>query len=175
MMNLSEQITDDTDPPSTNAISESELIAFAGGQHYPRVLMNMLEGKRQHGGFNIWAAILGVQWYFFRKLYLFGLFAIALEMMAPLLAVWIFGSIRSIHPNDRWALALILCFFATRIALGYMANIALCLKAVAVIEAVDRLNKDNAAHLRLIKAGGGVSLPSLLFIVVMLNLYKAMA
>lgn len=160
--------------PSENDISESELVAFAGGKHYPRVLMAMLEDKKQHGGFNIWAALFGVQWYFFRKLYLFGLFSLALELMAPLLAVWAFGSISGLQRDDLWAVAVIVCFVATRITIGYMANIALCLKAVTVIQAVDKLNKDNAAHLRLIKADGGVSMASLLFIFVMIKIYNAM-
>lgn len=159
--------------PSDNEISESELVAFAGGEHYPRVLMAMLEGKKQHGGFNIWAAIFGVQWYFFRKLYLFGLFSMALEMIAPLLAVWGFGSVSGLHPNDLWAVAVIVCFIVVRIVIGYMANIALCLKAVSVIQAVDQLNKDNEAHLRLIRADGGVSLASLLFIFAILTFYRA--
>lgn len=60
----------------------------------------------------------------------------------------------------------------SRIVVGYMANIALCLKAVKVIKEVDSRNYDNEAHLRQIASVGGVSVPSLLVIYVVFGIRR---
>lgn len=164
--------TDKTDHRPNNEISETELEAFAGGKHYPAVLLRMLDGKRQHGGFNVWALLLGVQWFFYRKLYLFGLFAAALELVSPMLAMWVIAEQGAFHPNDRWAVAVIACFIATRVFVAFAANIALCLKAVSVIQEVDGLNKDNETHLRLIRHAGGVSVPAWLGTLVVIGMLR---
>jgi hypothetical protein len=137
------------------------------------LLLRMLDGKSRLAGFNLWAMLFGVNWYFFRKLYLAGLAALGLELIAPALAVWAFGSLSRMHFNDLWALSVIGCFIVVRLLVGYMANVALALRAVAVIEEVDALNKDNETHLRLIRVAGGVSVPALLFMFVVLSTIKA--
>ncbi|MBI3729134.1 MAG: DUF2628 domain-containing protein [Burkholderiales bacterium] len=163
-------VADTTETDSKSGISETELTAFAGGNHYPKLLMRLLEGKSRHAGFNVWAMIFGIQWFFFRKLYLFGLFSVALESIAPLLFIALtamaFGYL------DRGAIIIItiVALIITRVIIGYMANIALCLKASHVIGKIDKLNKDNETHLRLIKRAGGVSVPSLLFVYLVVRL-----
>jgi len=159
---------------TSNDITATELEAFAGGEHYPRVLLKLLEGQASHGGFNIWAALFGTQWFFFRKLYLFGLFAFAIEAMAPIAGMIVMRNVSTMAANDVWAVSVIVCFLAGRIVFGYMANIALCLKAVAVIEEVDALNKDNETHLRLIRVAGGVSMGSLFLIWSVLAMLRIM-
>lgn len=155
---------------SKSGISETELIAFAGGTHYPKLLMQLLEGKSRHAGFNVWAMIFGIQWFFFRKLYLFGLFSVALESIAPL--IFIAGTAAVFGYLDKGAIIIItvITLIITRVIIGYMANIALCLKASYVIGKIDKLNKDNETHLRLIKRAGGVSVPSLLLVYVVARL-----
>lgn len=149
---------------TANEITATELEAFAGGEHYPRVLLKLLEGQASHGGINIWAALFGPNWFFFRKLYLFGTFALVLEATGPLIGMFVLRRFGSMAANDVWAVSVIVCFIACRVIQAYMANIALCLKAVTVIEEVDALNKDNETHLRLIRVGGGVSMGSLFLI-----------
>ena len=158
-------------PPSPRSdISQTELAAFAGGERYPRHMLRMLNGESRHAGFNPWAALFGIQWYFFRKLYLFGLFSVALEILVPYAC---FMTLRMAFGRANQNLVIILgavFFVVTRIFIGYMANIALCLEAVTVIKKIDSLNKDNETHLRLIAATGGVSVLSMLFIYVVVGI-----
>lgn len=148
--------------------SETELTAFAGGERYPQILHKVLNGKARNAGFNIWAALFGIQWYFYRKLYVYGLFSAALEIIIPVLFFMALKSSFGLSNPDVTMIAGAVLFLATRILIGYMANIALCLKAEKVIREVDAMNKDNAAHLRLIAHAGGVSIPSLLAIYVLM-------
>jgi hypothetical protein len=154
------------EPPSDEKISKTELIAFAGGERYPALMYGLLNGTTRHAGFNIWAALFGIQWYFFRKLYLFGLLSFVLEYAIPFGAFKIMRFLFGRPGIDFTIIALCVLLVATRIINGYMANIALCLKASAVIAEIDKLNKSNEAHLRLIADAGGVSVPSLLLIYV---------
>jgi hypothetical protein len=157
---------------SKTDISMSELIAFAGKKHYPERMMRLLQGQSSHAGFNFWATIFGIQWYFYRKLYLFGLFSAALEISVPLIFVWVIRA--TVNPAHREiaAITALVAFVLTRILIGYMANIAMCLKAEKVIKEIDNLNKDNETHLRMIAHAGGVSVPSLLFIYVVLAIIR---
>jgi hypothetical protein len=155
-----------------HGISATELVAFAGGEHYPRVMSQLLNGTSRHAGFNTWAALFGIQWFFFRKLYLFGIFSAALEVAIPLIFVWVLKL--SFAINNRVLILLLgaAMFIFSRIVIGYVANIALCLKASKVIREVDSLNKDNETHLRLIKHAGGVSMPSLFGIYAILGVIR---
>lgn len=169
--NLEMPPTATIEPLSDERISETELIAFAGGTRYPSLLFQLLNGKARHAGFNIWAALFGLQWFFFRKLYLFGLLSSVLEFAIP---YGIFILVRFLLANKDYALgALIVAAIITRVVIGYMANIALALKAAAVIDEIEKLNKDNETHLRLISHAGGISIPSLLFAYLLLGLLQA--
>jgi hypothetical protein len=158
---------------SSIAISETELIAFAGGR-YPQKMAKFISGSSRHAGFNIWAALFGIQWYFYRKLYLFGLFSAALDFLIPFLFFVSSRSAFGVVNKDFTYVAGAIVFVLTRILVGYMANIALCLKAEKVIQEVDDLNKDNETHLRLIAHAGGVSFPSFLAIYAVLGVLQAL-
>lgn len=163
---------EDPRPPSATDISETELTAFTGKGRYPALLMRRLEGKSRHAGFNAWAAVFAIQWYFYRKLYLFGLLAAALEFSLPVGSLLIVQY--AIAPGNRTAAFMvgILSFLMARIVIGYMANIALCLKADKSIRKIDHMNLDNEAHLRQIALAGGVSVPSLLIIYAALGVLR---
>ncbi|MES2296265.1 MAG: DUF2628 domain-containing protein [Pseudomonadota bacterium] len=147
-------------------ISETELIAFAGAGRYPRLLQRRLCGAARLAGFNLWAALFGIQWFFFRKLYMFGLASLVLETLsvfAVQLAV-AYGN----HPGR--VAGLLALALALRALIGFMANIALCLKADMTIRRIDALNLDNEEHLRQIGQAGGISMPSLLGIYLVLGI-----
>jgi hypothetical protein len=160
------------DLPSKTDISMTELIAFAGKKGYPERMMKLLQSQTSLAGFNFWAAFFGIQWYFYRKLYLSGLFSLALEISVPVVSVRIVQT--SFNPPHREIVVTtaVAAFILTRIIIGYMANIALSLKAENVIRKVDSLNKDNETHLRMIARAGGVSVPSLLFIYAVLGITR---
>ncbi len=159
---------------SDSGFSETELTAFTGKGRYPHLLMRRLEGKSIHAGFNVWAAIFGIQWFFFRKLYLFGLFSLVLEVGAPFASGW---AIRFFFPGkgDLLFIVSVLFFFGIRVVIGFLANIALCFAATQAISKIDRMNQDNETHLRLITRAGGVSIPSLLLVYAALGIFRAMS
>ena len=141
-------------------VTVSELTAFAGDSKYPERWAARHGNRARLAGFNIWAAIFGIQWFFFRKLYFQGLLSIFLEVGVPVLfAIAIVAAIGKGQP----AIALVVfAGLATRVAIGYWANLALYHAAVSAIRSVDRLNLDNEAHLKQIAKAGGVSVPSLI-------------
>jgi hypothetical protein len=165
-------IIKDSGAPSTNEITETELAAFAGGKRYPRLLLNLLNGTSRHAGFNIWAAVFGIQWYFYRKLYVFGIVSAGLDVLIPYVFFWAMRTYGIGGGYDFFLILGIVIFVVSRIVIGYIANFALCLKAVKVIEEVDAMNRDNETHLRLIAHGGGVSVPSLLLVYVVLGSFR---
>ena len=163
----------DTKPPSASAISETELTAFAGGRHYPQVMAKFMTGSSRHAGFNGWAALIGIHWFFYRKLYLFGLASASLDVSVPYVFFVTLRTTFGLANKDFIYITGAILFLVTRIAVGYMANFALCIKAEKVIREVDDLNKDNETHLRLIAHAGGVSFPSFLAIYVVLGILRA--
>lgn len=163
------------EPASDERLSATEIAAFAGGTVYPPLISSFMNGKTKTAGFNIWAALFGIQWFFFRKLYLAGLCSFVLEFAIPYAAFAVLRSFSEHSTADTRVLALILLILLTRVIIGYMANIALSLKAASVIDDVDKLNKDNATHLRLITEAGKVSVPSLLFIYVITGIIRTFA
>jgi hypothetical protein len=168
-----ENVPEVAEQASDKRLSETELAAFAGGTVYPPLMYRFIYGKTKTAGFNIWAALFGIQWFFFRKLYLAGLCSFVLEFAIPYGGFALLRSFSEHITDDTRVLALILLILVTRVAIGYMANIALSLKAASVIDDVDKLNKDNATHLRLITEAGKVSVPSLLFIYLVTGIIRA--
>ena len=146
----------------SHGISRSELAAFAGDSKYPELWLKHLEGQSRFAGFNGWATAFGVQWFFFRKLYVQGVISLILEAGFPILftaiAIALIGKEHKVIADNSFFPAAI----AVRFGIGYWANLALCNKAVSAIRRIDEMNLDNDAHLRKIASAGGVSVPSLL-------------
>jgi hypothetical protein len=153
-------------------VSQSELAAFAADPKYPGLWLQRAAGQRRLAGFNWWAAVFGIQWFFFRKLYVQGLVSIVLEAGIPFL----FGAAAVAivrHPDDpAVAYTLLASALATRVGIGFWANLALYRKAVRTIRSVDALNLDNESHLRAIARAGGVSVPALLAVYVAMGLLR---
>jgi hypothetical protein len=101
-----------------------------------------------------------MQWFFFRKLYFQGLLCLLIEVSVPsLLAI---ALIAAIGRGPASFALVVFSIVATRVAIGFWANLALHAEAVRTIRRVDDLNMDNEAHLREIPKAGGVSVPSLI-------------
>lgn len=145
------------DPGSIDDISLTELKSFAGDDHYPGRWLKYLQGHSKHAGFNAWAAIFGLAWFVYRRLYRQGIVSIVLEMLIPaatgVAALFLLGA------SEKFVYGLLIPFslIAVRVAFGFWANVALCNKAVREIREVDELNLDNDAHLQMIAAGGRVN------------------
>jgi len=148
------------EPSAPHDISISELAAFAGDSKYPRRWLARHENRSRFAGFNVWAAVFGMQWFFFRKLHFQGLLSLFLEAGVPFLLT--IAAINAIGKGPVTVLLSVLFIVATRVAIGFWANLALYSEAVRTIRRVDNSNLDNEAHLREIAKAGGVSVPSLI-------------
>ena len=78
-------------PPPDSNISLTEFKAFAGKDGYPERWVRYAEGKARLG-FNFWAFWFGIQWFFFRKLYIQGVVILAFELGIPFLAGVVVGA-----------------------------------------------------------------------------------
>jgi hypothetical protein len=165
-------LTSITDEPA----SMTELVAFAGKGDYPKDWEKYHERKSSSAGFNGWAFIFGMQWFFYRKLYLEGVISILFEIGIPvgfvLLVKLIFGhNIPAQYDRAIPYCAVVLCFLV-RIAIGYWANIALYKKATKTIQKINQLNLDNDTHLTVIKNIGEPSFQSVLLLYVGIAIVK---
>ena len=148
------------DSGSYEDISLMELKSFAGDDDYPKQWLTYLRADTRLAGFNGWAAIFGLAWFVYRKLYVQGFIAIVLETVVPAMvgaaAVVLMGASEGIA----YGFVVPITLIAVRVAFGFWANLALCNKAVHAIREVDELNLDNEAHLEMIAAAGGVNIPA---------------
>lgn len=146
-------------------VSVTELTAFTGDAFYVNEWTKYHNNKSVHAGWNGSASLYGAQWFFYRKLYIQGIFAVLFEMTAVFLLLHL---ARALLANSGSALSardfLLFAFLMllVRILIGYWANIAFYDKAISTIKKVDALNLDNEAHLRVIKNEGGVNFPAAL-------------
>lgn len=154
---LSPQSTkpDESGKDEPDQVSFIELARFAGDDKYPERWRRLHEGTSAYAGFNPWACIYGIQWFFFRKLYGAGVFSFVVEIFAP---VSFYFLVSPLLPSASISWGVIIVYaIITRILIGLWANVALYKRALRVIREVDELNLDNDLHLRLIAARGGVS------------------
>lgn len=162
--------TNSSDPLEALEISRIELATFAGGEKYPELWITRLRRKTRFAGFNFWAFLFGVQWFYFRKLYVQGGFSLLLEIGVPWLVTSHLISLEGM--GFVAAIGGLTSALAIRVAIGYWANLALYKAAIRTIRETDELNLDNEKHLRRIAHEGGISVPSLLVINLMLGLMR---
>mgnify|MGYP003779406491 CR=1 FL=1 len=147
-------------PPGHQDISRSELTAFAGDNKYPEKWIKRIENKTRFAGFNAWAFLFGILWFFYRKLYFQGVFSFLLEAGVPFLVA--FAASSYFGKGQEAQIAGLISIVAIRVLIGYWANLALYNEAVRTIHHVDSLNLDNEEHLRQIANTGRISVMSLL-------------
>lgn len=142
---------------SNEDISLTEFKAFLGNDGYAQRLHAHLQENARFAGFNPWAAVLGMGWFAYRRLYLHGLAALALQIVIPAVlgAVPFFLAGPAAHTLSRTVTFAAL--ISVRVGLGFWANVALSKRVVQTIQEVDALNLDNDAHVQMIAACGRVS------------------
>ncbi len=149
-------------------VTMAEFTAFAGNDDYLKAWEKYQEKKSPHAGFNKWAALLGGQWFIYRKLYVQGLISFVAEFGIPVafivLARLLLDTDRSqqyVAPVGYCAIAI---YISIKIAIGYWANIVFYKKAVSTIRKIDQLNLDNERHLNVIRSLGEPSFLSVVFL-----------
>lgn len=145
--------------------------AFSGEKSvYPALWHRYTQGESKFCGFNVWAAIFGIQWFFFHKMYAKGVVAILLDVFVPVVLGLLGRSIFShdyLYDKRAFAVACVaLPLLAARFALGYWANLALLRRAQCEIEHIRSLSLSKDQHLSAITSAGAVSVPSVVLLYV---------
>ncbi len=143
-------------------ISLAELTAFSGDSPIARLWQQYLLHETKLAGFNIWAAIFGAPWFFYRKMYKKGFISFLLDTGVPVVVVAVVMLVTGVDSGTIIYLTLVFSLIGVRVAFGCWANIALCQKALREIRSVDKLNFDNDMHLQYISAAGGVNFSAFL-------------
>ena len=138
-------------------ISLTEFKAFIGDDEYAQTLHEHLQANTPLAGFNPWAAVLGMGWFAYRKLYLQGLAALALQIVVPAILGAIPLVLVGSGAEDLSRSLIFVGLIGVRTLLGFWGNAALRQRAVKTIQEVDALNLDNDAHVQMIAACGRVS------------------
>jgi hypothetical protein len=169
-----ENVTTQQAIQSDEPVSMTELTAFAGKGHYPKDWEKYHEHKSFNAGFNGWAALWGIQWFFYRKLYVQGLISFCLEFCIPvgfiLAARYFLGA--SAQYGRAVPYSAVFIYFFVKIAIGYWANIALYKKAVGSIKKINELNLDNERHLSVLSSLGQPSFQAVLFLYLGFAIFK---
>ena len=143
-------------------VSTAELKAFSDDDYYVEKWQRLQKGGSQFAGFNLYAAVFGTHWCFYRKMYFLGAVLFVAEFLLPVIIGVLYVVITGGHASDSSV------FFAgalgtaliTRLGFGFWANFAYFKKAVKVISKADSLNVSNEIYLNIIKSTGGISFPA---------------
>jgi hypothetical protein len=159
-------------------ISITELGAFSVNGGYEKLWQSYREGTSKTADFNFWGAFFGIKWFFYRKMYAFGIAALALDAAVPILTAML---LRQVYPMptlqpDRVGIYIILCsFLLWRCVLGWYANILYYRKAVKAITSLSSANVPNDSYLSAISSLGGTSIPSVLGLFIAVGIIKVVA
>jgi hypothetical protein len=161
----------------TNLIPEkpvdqmSEWVAFCGPKSsIPRHWLAYQENKSQHCGFNVFAFLFGVQWFVANQMYINGVLSICVEVGPAILFAAALSPFRTPgHSMDGLVMAIIaMILLASRIAIGYWANVALYKRATKEIEKVHALNLKPDMRLIVIRSAGEIRRTPLIVLYVVL-------
>ncbi|NMG67628.1 DUF2628 domain-containing protein [Azoarcus indigens] len=144
-------------------VSLAELAQFARNKVYLKEWTKLHEGKSVFAGFNPWAFLFGIHWFFFRRMYVEGMAVVAFEFVV-LLMFFVVAMTASMH-GAGWIMStwtLLGALLLPRICVGIWANIALYKRASKVIREVAGMKLDDEAHLREVANRGRGSIAALL-------------
>lgn len=139
--NDAESVQKSRESQSDRLSTEEAFLAFSQDPHLMKAWQARLNQTGMWAGFNPFATVLGVCWFFYRKMYVIG----ALVAIADVAAFIMLGPIG-------W-------FLVVRVSAGILANMVYFVKAKKAVLAVQSADlPKNEAQQRL-KAAGGISVP----------------
>ena len=147
-----------------NVISTTELKAFSGDDYYLEKWQGLQLGRSKFAGFNLFAAVFGAYWCFFRKMYGLGCILLLSEFLLVVIITILYAVVTgdyTFESPSTQAAGYVGTLVITRVTLGFWANIAYFKKAVKVISKADSLNVSNDMYLNIIKSAGGINFPAM--------------
>jgi hypothetical protein len=135
----------------------------------PKKWLEYADGKRKHGGFNIWAFVFGFYWFVYNKMYGKAAISAIFELFMLLLALGTVGEIiqsPGYQPSGAplELLAVLFGFVLPRLVIAYWANIALYRKATREIGKIRSFKVDKQRTLSMIASAGAGSLGSVILL-----------
>ena len=121
---------------------EEALSIYAQDAVWIKIWRGLIDKTSRFASFNPFAAVMGITWCFFRKMYFFGI----LVALADLIALHFIGI---------WAV-----IFLVRIPVGLFANIVYFKKAETVVVEVQAAQLSNEQGIHQLKQQGGISMMS---------------
>ncbi|MES2040034.1 MAG: hypothetical protein V4495_19625 [Pseudomonadota bacterium] len=156
----------------------AEWIAFCGEKsRLPGYWLQYQKQESKGCGYNVYASLFGLQWFFVNKMYVNGIISLFVEF-GPLFAFLVAtSSFNKDHwINDRTGMAMLLCAsLLMRIAIGFWANIAIYKRANAEISRIRAFNLDSEMHLSLIRSAGAPALMPVILLNVCVVIIKVMS
>jgi hypothetical protein len=147
-----------------NVISTTELKAFSDDDYYLEKWRGLQQDRSKFAGFNLFAALFGPVWCFYRKMYVLGSVILLAELLLPIIIGISYTVITHGHiintPPAQMA-GYFGTWIITRVGLGFLANIAYFRKAVKVIARANSLNVPNDIYLNIIRSAGGINFPAI--------------
>jgi hypothetical protein len=161
-------------------VTAEELNAFALGKgytdqatenYYPPNWAQILDGTSRYSSFNWAAALLGLSWCFWRKLYWTGLFVLAAYLLVSFLLSHLFLAVNK--EQDPRSLLLVTdvpwaALLVVQGALGVFANRLYLRQALATINKVREEGPDRSDYLQRLRKKGGTHFLSFLIGVILL-------
>jgi type III secretory pathway component EscS len=146
--------------------SNDELQAFVGAGNYLSKWQKMRLDKFALAGFNFWAFLFVHSYYFYRKMYTWGFIFIAVSLLLPLGAVFLFGYIgakfhlfSSIEQLKQQAIILSLAIsLLIMLTSGMLANRIYYSYATFSIRTISKLKLSCENNMLAIKGKGGVNM-----------------
>ncbi|MBI1890568.1 MAG: DUF2007 domain-containing protein [Burkholderiales bacterium] len=124
---------------------EEALVAFSQDPIWLKIWQRRINKSGMWAGFNPFAAVFGTSWFFYRKMYGWGLILLVVD--------WLVGS--SLGAWGFWLLV--------RVPFGFLANIAYFKKAEKAVVAVQAAQVSKDAMVQQLKRQGGISVPGFFF------------
>jgi len=157
---------------------KAEWIAFCGEKsRLPEYWFQYQKQESKDCGYNVYASLFGLQWFFVNKMYVNGIISLFFEF-GPL---FVFLVAASSFNSDHWingkeGMAMLLCAsLLMRIAIGFWANIALYKRANSEISRIRAFNLDSERHLSLIRSAGAPALMPVILLNVCVVIIKVIS
>ncbi|TDR70235.1 DUF2628 domain-containing protein [Paludibacterium purpuratum] len=152
-------------------ITREEFEAYVGAGKYLEKWQSIIEKKSRFAGFNIWAAIFGHGFFFYRKMYVWGMLLVALGLILHVIFGALYGAMFAVLANNGWAtlqdmqshiwLVNGIALLFQMVIAGMFANVIYYESACSAINALSE-KKNDEFYLNYIKKRGGVSMLGIL-------------
>ncbi len=140
---------------------DETLLCYAQDPYYLNAWRSLIDGKGGMAGFNLCAAVFGMPWCFFRRMYATGIVVLAAEALIMFLLALLLGPTQHAAAPSAVALMwgyMLMVIVLVRIPIGMLANILYYRKATGAVRKFDASGLAREQLLQQLKNRGGISM-----------------